>query len=483
MLRGKMSNFAAVINKNMNYIENMQRNISSKEGESVAEKMLHDVFFYGPISNKELSRRAMLPIPVVTALKKEGIKSGIFEQEHRCGMKMSTEGCRYLEDECGFSGIDRELYLQLLDKEEAREKLMAQLSKEHCFLFLERPKADVTIDQAQCTIQTAFRRAILCLCNGTLVGKRVLCLGDDDFVSVALGFLLKRMFPGKTEYKTDICVMDMDERLVRCIWHLTEKYRLPIRCEQIDIRKPLPVHLSGYFDCVFTDPPYTQEGASLFLSRAVSAMKPMRGLNIFFSFANKPVDETFALQQVIQMHGLSVREIYLQFNEYEGAALLGNRGQLLLLETTGRTRAIAPVGKSGRNDIYTADAHRRKSGASHAQSGLHILADFYECRSEELDNVPLIRQYMHEAAIKSGATIVEECFHQFAPEGVSGVVVIQESHFTIHTWPEHRYASIDLFTCGERTNPWAAFDYLTEKLRCDNVEYRDLSRGIRNTNS
>lgn len=85
--------------------------------------------------------------------------------------------------------------------------------------------------------------------------------------------------------------------------------------------------------------------------------------------------------------------------------------------------------------------------------------------------------------MKSGATIVEECFHQFAPEGVSGVVVIQESHFTIHTWPEHRYASIDLFTCGERINPWVAFDYLTEKLRCDNVEYRDLSRGIRNTNS
>lgn len=468
---------------NMNHIEELQRGISSKEGESVVEKALHDVYFYGPMSNKELARRTMLPIPVAAALKKECIKADIWEQEYGRGMRMSAEGCRYFEEECGYAGIDRKLYLQLLNKKEAREELVEQLSREHCLVFLERPKADVTIDQAQCTVQTAFRRAILCLCNGTLIGKRVLCLGDDDFVSVAMGFLLKRIFPDKAEPQADIHVLDMDERLVCRIRYLATKHRLPIHCERVDLREPLPMRLSGCFDCVLTDPPYTQQGAALFLSRAVSSLKPMRGLNVLFSFANKPVDETFALQQIIQMHGLSVREIYLQFNEYEGAALLGNRGQLLLLETTAHTRATVPVSKNGRSDIYTADERLRTDSSVHVQAGVHILADFYECRSEELDNVPLIRRYMHEAAVKSRATIVEECFHRFEPHGVSGVVVIQESHLTIHTWPEHRYASIDLFTCGWRIDPWAAFDYLKETLRCDNVEYRDLSRGIRNTNS
>ena len=122
---------------------------------------------------------------------------------------------------------------------------------------------------------------------------------------------------------------------------------------------------------MFTDPPYTQEGASLFLSRGVSALKPQRGLNLFFSFANKSVNETYALQQCILLHGLSVREIYLQFNEYEGASLLGNRGQLLVLETTDRTRAVVPAGREGRKDIYTA---QHKTGASGiVPSGRHIL--------------------------------------------------------------------------------------------------------------
>ena len=463
----------------MDYIEEIQRNISFGEGRSMIEQAFHDVYFYGPLSNKELSRRTMLPIPVVTALKKECIKSGLWEQAPRQGAWMTGRGKHCFEEDFGFSGIDRELYLQLLNKKEAREELMQQLSKKYCLDFLDRPRVDVTIDQAQCTVQTAFRRAMLCLCNGTLVNKKILCLGDDDFVSVALGLLLKRLFPGKERLHTDICMLDMDERYVSCIRRLSEKYGLPIRCERADFRQPLPVHLLGYFDCVFTDPPYTQEGASLFLSRGVSALKPQRGLNLFFSFANKSVNETYALQQCILLHGLSVREIYLQFNEYEGASLLGNRGQLLVLETTDRTRAVVPAGREGRKDIYTA---QHKTGASgHLPSGRHILADFYDCQPDVLDDETLVGNYMHEAALKSGAHIVEERFHKFSPQGVSGVIVIEESHLTIHTWPEFRYASIDLFTCGRRIDPWAAFDCLKERLKCGNMEYRDMSRGFRNS--
>ena len=84
---------------------------------------------------------------------------------------------------------------------------------------------------------------------------------------------------------------------------------------------------------------------------------------------------------------------------------------------------------------------------------------------------------MKEAAIKMGATIVESCFHHFNPYGVSGAVIISESHLTIHTWPEYGYAAVDLFTCGT-IDPWVGFDYLEEKLDADLSESTEIPRGL-----
>ncbi|NLW23502.1 MAG: S-adenosylmethionine decarboxylase proenzyme [Tissierellia bacterium] len=110
--------------------------------------------------------------------------------------------------------------------------------------------------------------------------------------------------------------------------------------------------------------------------------------------------------------------------------------------------------------------------------GRHILAEFYNCDNELLNNSELIREYMIEAAKKAKATVVESVFHTFNPWGVSGVVVIQESHLTIHTWPEYGYAAVDLFTCGEEVNPWIAFDYLKEKFKSEITETVEIDRGL-----
>src|SRR5699024_1099319 len=100
-----------------------------------------------------------------------------------------------------------------------------------------------------------------------------------------------------------------------------------------------------------TDPPYTQEGASLFLSRAISVLKEESGLRIFFSFGNKSATEVYFLQKCFQLHGLAIKEMFTRFNEYMGASLLGNTGQLFVLETTERTCALLPLAKGGRDDI------------------------------------------------------------------------------------------------------------------------------------
>ncbi|MEQ8154478.1 MAG: adenosylmethionine decarboxylase [Clostridiaceae bacterium] len=112
------------------------------------------------------------------------------------------------------------------------------------------------------------------------------------------------------------------------------------------------------------------------------------------------------------------------------------------------------------------------------QLGRHILIEYYNCNKETLKDHEIIEKYMREAAIKSKATIVTSCFHRFNPWGVSGAVIIQESHLTIHTWPEYGYASVDLYTCGDTINPWDAFNYLEEVLEAERSESTEIARGI-----
>ncbi len=109
--------------------------------------------------------------------------------------------------------------------------------------------------------------------------------------------------------------------------------------------------------------------------------------------------------------------------------------------------------------------------------GRHLLIEFYDCNSDVLDDVAGIEEHMRTAARKANSTVVNSTFHRFSPYGVSGVVVIAESHLSIHTWPEYKYAAVDLFTCGESVNPWKAFEYLKEFFRPSRESVIELKRG------
>lgn len=109
--------------------------------------------------------------------------------------------------------------------------------------------------------------------------------------------------------------------------------------------------------------------------------------------------------------------------------------------------------------------------------GHQIVAEFYSCDKELLNNVEYIRNNMLEAAVKSGATIVTETFHHFSPHGVSGAVIIAESHLAIHTWPEYGYAAVDLFTCGDSVSSEVGFSHLRQALKATHVSTMELHRG------
>lgn len=110
--------------------------------------------------------------------------------------------------------------------------------------------------------------------------------------------------------------------------------------------------------------------------------------------------------------------------------------------------------------------------------GRHILAEYYGCDVHILNDLKLLEIYMREAVVKSGATIIDSTFHQFNPHGISGVIVIAESHMALHTWPEYGYAAVDFFTCGDSVNPLKAFDYINKKLKPQKYSSRELMRGL-----
>ena len=113
---------------------------------------------------------------------------------------------------------------------------------------------------------------------------------------------------------------------------------------------------------------------------------------------------------------------------------------------------------------------------SHALSK-HLLVDLYGCPADLLNDVTALETVMIEAAQRAGATVINSMFHHFSPFGVSGVVVIQESHLTIHTWPEQGFAAIDLFTCGTQTKPRRALIHLKRALQATRIEVRQFMRG------
>ncbi len=110
--------------------------------------------------------------------------------------------------------------------------------------------------------------------------------------------------------------------------------------------------------------------------------------------------------------------------------------------------------------------------------GTHLLLDLKECNPQLLDNIDYIKEAMVRAAVEAGATVLGVSFHKFHPVGVTGVVVISESHICIHTWPEHRFAAVDIFTCGAAFAPRKAADTIIERLEAADPTITEVLRGF-----
>jgi S-adenosylmethionine decarboxylase len=110
--------------------------------------------------------------------------------------------------------------------------------------------------------------------------------------------------------------------------------------------------------------------------------------------------------------------------------------------------------------------------------GRHLLLELRECNVAVLDDLKYLENALVSAAEDSGATVLDKSFHHFAPQGVSGVVLIAESHLSLHTWPEHAYAAVDIFTCGTTVKIEVAADSLIRQLGSRDPSVLEVKRGV-----
>ena len=109
-------------------------------------------------------------------------------------------------------------------------------------------------------------------------------------------------------------------------------------------------------------------------------------------------------------------------------------------------------------------------------TGTHLLADLFGCHG--LDDAVRVEDALRAAVAAADATLLDVRLHHFGPgQGVTGVALLAESHISIHTWPEHSYAAVDIFLCGPRHDLDAALAALTQRLAASRCEERRVSRG------
>jgi predicted methyltransferase len=332
-------------------LEQVAEATSLREGAEGVAQVLRIVYSAERITLKDLSRKSGLPVPVLAALRGELEKAQILGR--RAGLVLTERGRRFVED-----------HLKVTTRHDptcptchgrriiVNEHLRLSVQKlEH--YFLQSPSVDVTLDQAPCLPETSMRRALYMYQSGALEGKNAIILGDDDLVSLAIGLLGRAL--GCHILTRHLAVLETDQRWINFIQNISNVENLEIECVQHDLRNPLPENLRQQFDTFETDPPYTKEGMTLFVSQAIRALKPGGGQQGFLSFGPKSPAEMLDVYLNLVTMGLVVHEVIPTFSDYQGASILGGSSQMIHLLTTEATKPLISDSRYG-EPIYTGES-------------------------------------------------------------------------------------------------------------------------------
>ncbi|SER84866.1 Predicted methyltransferase [Streptomyces sp. yr375] len=323
-----------------------------QEGPPGVRSVLRALRRLAPASTKDLSRATGLPVPIVAALGNELRRRDLVTKQRpsrltEAGMDLVAElGMDLALDATCRTCDGRELVIPDV-LAEAVPRLRA--------LMESGPAADMAIDQSHCTAETKVRRVLALLAAGALPGGSLLLIGDDDLVSLAVAVVGDVLGAPIVEQVT---VVDISPEILDHIQKVSAGLGTRVETVQHDLRLPLPAGLHQQHDVAMTDPPYTPEGARLFLSRAVEGLRPGPAHSVFFSFGGKSPDEMLEVQREIMALGLVTNGYIRNFNEYEGSGILGGVGFFQHLLTTNSTAPSHEGEFSG--PLYTGDKRTRQ---------------------------------------------------------------------------------------------------------------------------
>ncbi len=312
-----------------------------REGAEGVRAVLRAVHVAGTIATRDLAQSARLPLPVVAAIRGELAKLDVIEKRPS-GAGLTPRG-QQLADE--MFGESASVPNAAHSSPDAPTDLLARVRD----FTSQRPDADTTLDQAKATPETLVRRVAYLASHDALTGRRVLCLGDDDFVTGAIvAWTQLESDAGRKANPDRLCALDIDPRIVSAL-----AARDGVEAHVWDARDPVPDDLRGAFDVVVTDPPYTLPGTELFLSRAAEAVGARPGTRCYFSFGHVAPQDMRDIQAAMLDIGWIVSEWTPAFNEYEGGGLIAGTSLLAELVLAPDAESIVPGHYEG--DLYTSD--------------------------------------------------------------------------------------------------------------------------------
>jgi N4-bis(aminopropyl)spermidine synthase len=319
--------------------------VGLREGEPGVRAVIAALARLEPVSIRRLSRAVELPVPIVASVCGELRKRSVVAEERPA--QLTSAGRQFFA--AGHLGLRRASVCPTCAGRGAMvsgelSPVAAELTK----AARRAPRPKLELDQCHCTVGTKLRRVLALDEADALVGRRILLLGDDDLVSLAIRAVVRRF--GSDATVSHLAVLDVDAQLLDFLQAELGDVPFPFTCVRHDLREPLPVAITGAFDTVVTDPPYTLPAARLFLSRAAEALDGAG--NVFLSFGSRRPGATFELQRAIGDMGFAIRRLVPDFNDYVGAGALGGTSQLYHLGATDRVRPIATGTFHG--PIYTA---------------------------------------------------------------------------------------------------------------------------------
>ncbi len=343
------------------FFSQLAEKITLEEGDKGILDVMREIYRAGTINIKDLAQKVDLPISIVAKI------ANLFNEANLCarnpkGVYYTEEGMQWAEKVFGFYGFGLSLCPTCYGRPNHITDRFNDYWEYLTEVFDRRPKIDTTLDQAVLDAETAVQKIMYLYDKGALEGKRVLVLGDDDFLSIAIAAWYKNSLPDEPSLVCEeLVVMDIDDRILTGIREEIAQIdpNFNVTCLHYDCCEPIPKNYAHHFDTILMDPPYSLMGLQLFLSRGIGMQAKGKGHEIFLSYAHRSPEKTLEIQNAFVETKMALYSLHPRFNYYWGSNVLGNTSQLFHLISTDQSRPIINPMDSCSEPMYTQEFNRR----------------------------------------------------------------------------------------------------------------------------